>query len=59
MTIVGTIVFAVALVAAVFLVSSLVIEGGVAVILATIAVTGLLVWSWFYVPLVTFSNHKG
>lgn len=59
MTIVGTVVFAMALVAAVFLVSSLVIEGGVAVMLATIAVAGLLVWSWFYVPLVTFSNHKG
>jgi len=57
-TIVGTIVFAVALVAAVYLVSSLVIDNGVGVILATIAVTALLGWSWFYVPLVTFSNQR-
>jgi hypothetical protein len=57
-TIVGTIVFAVALVAAVYLVSSLVIDNGVGVVLATIAVTALLGWSWFYVPLVTFSNQR-
>jgi hypothetical protein len=57
-TIAGTIVFAVALVAAVYLVSSLVIDNGVGVVLATIAVTALLGWSWFYVPLVTFSNQR-
>ena len=56
-TIAGTIVFAVALAAAVFLVSSLVLNG-IGVVLATIAVSALLIWSWFYVPLVTFSNRK-
>jgi hypothetical protein len=57
-TIVGTIIFAVALVAAVFLVSSLVIDDTIGVVLATVAVAGLLGWSWFYVPLVTFSTQK-
>jgi hypothetical protein len=56
-TIVGTIVFAVALAAAVYLVSSLVMDG-IGVVLTTIAVTALLGWSWFYVPLVTFANQK-
>lgn len=57
-TIVGTIVFAVALAAAVYLASSLVLEGEISPLLATIAVTALLGWSWFYVPLVTFADHK-
>jgi hypothetical protein len=57
-TIAGTIVFAVALVAAVYLVSSLVIDSTMGVVLATIAVAGLLGWSWFYVPLVTFSTQN-
>jgi len=54
-TIAGTIIFAVALVAAVFLVSSLVIDETIGVVLATIAVAGLLGWSWFFVPLVSFA----
>ena len=57
-TIIGTVVFAVALVAAVYLVSSLVIDDRIGVIVATVAVTALLGWSWFFVPLVTFANHK-
>lgn len=56
-TIVGTVVFALALIAAVYLVSSVVMNG-IGVVLATIAVTALLGWSWFYVPLVTFSDNK-
>jgi magnesium-transporting ATPase (P-type) len=57
-TIVGTIVFAVALAAAVYLVSSLVMKSGIDAVLATVAVTALLGWSWFYVALVTFADHK-
>ncbi|HLF44695.1 MAG TPA: DUF6328 family protein [Acidimicrobiia bacterium] len=56
-TIVGTIIFAVALAAAVYLVSSLVLSE-IAAVLATIAVTALLGWSWFFVPLVTFAKSK-
>jgi len=56
-TIVGTIIFAIALGAAVYLVSSMVLNG-VGVILATVAITALLAWSWFYVALVTFADHR-
>jgi hypothetical protein len=56
-TIVGTIIFAVAMAAAVYLVSSLVLSE-IFAILATIAVTALLGWSWFFVPLVTFARDK-
>jgi hypothetical protein len=56
-TIAGTIIFAVALVAAVYLVSSLVLTE-IPALLATVAVTALLGWSWFFVPLVTFADHK-
>jgi hypothetical protein len=56
-TIVGTVVFAIALGAAVYLVSSMVLNG-VGVILATIGITALLGWSWFYVALVTFADHR-
>ncbi len=54
-TIVGTVVFAVALAAAVFLISTLVLTDNVAVA-ATAAVVAVLIWSWFYVPLVTFKR---
>ncbi len=56
-TIVGTVVFAVALAASVYLVSSLVLTGTAALV-ATIVVTATLGWSWFYVPLVTFADHR-
>jgi hypothetical protein len=56
-TIAGTVIFAVALTAAVYLISSLVLTDTAAVV-ATIAVTALLGWSWFYVPLVTFADHR-
>jgi hypothetical protein len=53
LTIAGTIIFAVALAAAVFLISTLVLTDSAA-IGATIAVTAVIGWSWFFVPLVTF-----
>ena len=54
-TIVGTVIFAIALAAAVFLVSSLTLSLGVAVV-ATVAVSLVMAWSWFYVPLVSFQR---
>lgn len=54
-TIVGTVVLAVALAAAVFLISSLTLTTGVA-IGATVVVSAVVAWSWFYVPLVSFQR---
>ena len=54
-TIVGTVVFAVALIAAVYLVSSILL-GGAAVVVSTVLVAVILGWAWFYVPLVTFND---
>lgn len=54
-TIAGTVIFAIALTAAVFLISTLVLTDSVAVA-ATIAVMAVIAWSWFYMPLVTFRN---
>lgn len=55
LTIAGTIVFAIALAAAVFLISTLVLTDSSAVA-TTIAVAALIVWSWFFIPLVTFQR---
>lgn len=55
LTIVGTVTFAVALAASVFLVSTLVFDD-VTGSLAASAVTLLAAWAWFYLPLVTFRN---
>ncbi len=55
-TIVGTIIFAIALAAAVFLISSLTLTDSFA-IAATLAVAAVTVWAWFYIPLVTFERH--
>jgi hypothetical protein len=54
-TIVGTVAFAVALSSAVYLVSALVFEDATAVA-ATAAVAVLVVWAWFYVPLISFRD---
>jgi hypothetical protein len=54
--IVGSIVMGVAVLATVFLVSSLVFNSLPAMV-ATIGVTAVLVWSWLYLPLVTFRRH--
>ena len=56
LTIAGTIIFAIALSAAVFLISTLTLTDRVAVG-ATIAVAVVLAWSWFYIPMVTFRRH--
>jgi Family of unknown function (DUF6328) len=56
LTIAGTIIFAIALSAAVFLISTLTLTDSVAVG-ATIAVAVVLAWSWFYIPMVTFRRH--
>jgi uncharacterized membrane protein len=56
LTIAGTIIFAIALSAAVFLISTLTLTDSVAVG-ATIAVAVVLTWSWFYIPMVTFRRH--
>jgi hypothetical protein len=53
LTIAGTIIFSIALAAAVFLISSLTLTDSLA-IAATIAVAAITAWSWFYIPLVTF-----
>jgi hypothetical protein len=53
LTIAGTIIFSIALAAAVFLISSLTLTNSLAVA-ATIAVAALTAWSWFYIPLVVF-----
>ena len=54
----GTVVFAIALIAAVYLVSSILL-GGVAVVVATVLVAAILGWAWFCVPLVTFNDGTG
>jgi hypothetical protein len=56
MTNAGTIIFAIALAAAVFLVSTLVLPSDSVAIGATAAVAAVVAWSWFYVPLVTFQR---
>ena len=56
LTIAGTIVFAIALAAAVFLISSLTLTDSFA-IGATIALTALMAWAWFFIPLVTFRRR--
>jgi hypothetical protein len=53
LTIAGTIIFSIALAAAVFLISSLTLTDSLA-ISATIAVAAITAWSWFYLPLVAF-----
>ena len=56
LTIAGTIIFAIALSAAVFLISTLTLTDSLAVA-ATAAVAGIMAWAWFYIPLVTFRRH--
>lgn len=56
LTIAGTVIFAIALAAAVFLISTLVLPSDSVAIGATAAVVAILAWSWFYIPLVTFQR---
>lgn len=54
-TVVGTVASAVAIVAVAFLVSSIVLgAGGAGLVTGVVAAVGL--WSWFYLPLVTFER---
>jgi hypothetical protein len=55
LTIAGTAIFAISLTASVFLISTLVLTDSSAVA-AAVAVAALIVWSWFFVPLVTFQR---
>ncbi len=57
LTIVGTIAMGIAIVATVFLISSLVFTTATAVV-ATGVLAGLLSWTWFYLPLVSFSRER-
>ncbi len=54
-TILGTVAFAVGLSAAVFLVSRIVFTSAVAGIAAG-GVVAIVLWAWFYLPLVTFER---
>lgn len=51
----GTVMFLVAIVAVVYLVSSFVFSDPLAVV-ATVIVAAVASWAWFYLPLVKFSN---
>jgi hypothetical protein len=55
LTILGTVVFAIALVAAVLLISTLILNSAAAVAV-TVAMAVVIGWSWFYIPLVTFQK---
>lgn len=57
LAIVGTVFFLVAISAVVFLVSSLVITDPFA-IAATVVITTIAAWAWFFVPLVTFRRVR-
>lgn len=55
LTVAGSALFALSLVAVAYLVSSLVLGTGIAVGV-TISVAVVCLWSWFYVPMVTFRD---
>ncbi len=55
MTIAGTAVFAVAIAAAVYLVTAIILQNTAAAAL-TASIAGLVAWAWFWVPLVHFER---
>lgn len=57
LSIAGTVCFAIAIGAATYLVSALVFDNVSAAVIAT-AIVMVVAWSWFYMPLVTFSKKK-
>ncbi len=57
LAIAGTIAFLVAIGAAVYLVTSLVLSDLAAVIVAAL-VSAIATWSWFYLPIVTFNRNE-
>jgi hypothetical protein len=58
LTVVGSALFAVALTASAFLVSSLVLGSPIAVAVTSV-VAAVVAWSWFYLPLVVFRHDGG
>ncbi|MDX1450749.1 MAG: DUF6328 family protein [Acidimicrobiia bacterium] len=56
LALVGSVVMGVALMATVYLVTKLVFSQNPAII-ATAVLTAMLLWAWFYLPLVTFQRH--
>ena len=56
--VVGTVLFLVSISAVVYLVSSIVFADSFAAV-ATVAITLVSAWAWFYVPLVRFRQHPG
>lgn len=56
-TIAGTVVMGVAIVATVYLVSAIVFSSNPAAI-ATGVLTAAVAWSWFYLPLITFGRRR-
>lgn len=58
LSIAGTVVFGLALVASAFLVTSLVYDDLIATI-GVVAIAALMAWTWWYVPLVAFSRDDG
>jgi hypothetical protein len=57
LAIAGTVAFLIAIVAVVFLVSSLVFTDPLA-IAATVVIAAIASWAWFYLPLVRFSHDR-
>lgn len=57
LSIAGTVCFAIAIGAATYLVSALVFDNVFAAVIATVIIV-VVAWSWFYMPLVTFSKKK-
>jgi hypothetical protein len=57
LTIVGTVAFAIAITAAAYLVSSVVLGTGAAIGVAGL-VGAVAAWSWFYLPLVAFGRRR-
>jgi hypothetical protein len=54
----GSVTFLVSIVAVVYLVTSLVFEDDVLAIAATVVISIISGWAWFYLPLVTFNKHN-
>lgn len=54
----GTVAFLVSIVAVVYLVSSLVFDDDVLAVAATVVITAIASWAWFYLPLVRFNRDS-
>lgn len=56
LTIIATFCFAVSIASVVYLVSALMFQNDLAAAVVTAVIVGVTAWSWFYMPLVTFSK---